>query len=207
MPRPQRYRLRLSKLKPAPDYLRNLSDRRPQAVGEQRAGALLSTAGILRLQRTIGNQAVQRLIARDKPAGEKAKEEAAVPAVVASITFAKRGELAGSSHVAGHEGEVELDSLNFVQTGAGGRQDKDRKFIELVATRAVDKSSAALARAAIDGDQITAARFDFLRRGDGGTVETSFTLEFKKGFVTNYSAGGTGDRPGESVSMQFEAQD
>ena len=150
---------------------------------------------------------MQRLIARDKPDGEKAKEEAAVPAVVASISFAKRGELVGSSHVAGHEGEVELDSLSFAQTGAGGRQDKEGKFTELVATKAIDKSSAALAKAAIDGDQITAARFDFLRRGDGGTVETSFTLEFKKGFVTHYSTGGTGDRPGESVTMQFEAQD
>jgi type VI protein secretion system component Hcp len=168
---------------------------------------LLSTSGILRLQRTIGNQAVQRLIARDKAAGEKAKEEAAVPGVVASITFGKRGQLAGSSHVAGHEGEVELTSLSFVQTGAGGRQDKDRKFIELVATKATDKSSAALARAAMDGDQITSARFDFLRRGDGGIVEISFTLEFKKGFVTNYSVSGAGDRSGESVAMQFEAQD
>ena len=207
MPGPQRYRARLSKPKPALDYLRNPSERRPQSVGEHRAGALLSTAGILRLQRTIGNQAVQRLIARDKRAGAKAKEEVAVPAVVASITFAKRGELAGSSRVAGHEGEVELDSLSFVQTGPRVRQDKDQKFIELLATKAVDKSSTALAKAVLDGDQITVARFDFLRRGDGGTVETSFTLEFKRGSVTNYSTVVTGDGPRESVSMQFEAQD
>ena len=115
MRRLQRYRARLNKPKPALDYLRNLPDRRPQTLGEQRAGSLLSTSGILRLQRTIGNQAVQRLIARDKHADEKAKEEA-VPAVVASITFGKRGELAGSSHVAGHEGELSLTrSASFKQ--------------------------------------------------------------------------------------------
>jgi type VI protein secretion system component Hcp len=57
-------------------------------------------------------------------------------------------------------------------------------------------------QAVAEGDPVKAARFEFVRPGDGGKWVTAATFEFTDGFATSYQAG-SGGEPVESVSMEF----
>jgi type VI secretion system Hcp family effector len=210
MRKAHRYAAPRRKAKPAIEELRDKPESRAQAGVRQGAESPLSAAGILRLQHTIGNQAVQRLIVQRQPKGGSKTEER-LPAVVASITLERQGTLDGGSRVPGHEGAIEIDSLSFGQTnrsvgsGEGSSPKQAARDIEVTITKATDSSSTALMNAVAKGERIIAARFEFLRRGDGGAVETTHSFEFSSGFVTNFSLGGPRDRPGDAISFSFEA--
>src|SRR3990172_3401601 len=85
---------------------------------------VLSPDGILNLQRTIGNQAVQRLIGRaellqrqpteGQDAGQPASpKQASLPSFVASITGSSQGKFIGARRIVGHKGKTEVFSLSF----------------------------------------------------------------------------------------------
>ena len=188
MRRPQRHVARSRQAKP----LRDPDEKRPESDSSRRAEPDLPHRGILRLQRTIGNQAVQRLIVQRAPegGGDKTKGEKPASAVVANLTLENQGKLE----------EMKLDSFQFgdVTSAMAVRQ------IEVVFTKAIDSASVALHKAFVQGELITTAKFDFKRRGEDGALETVQTFEFTKGHVTSLSTGGGSDRPVDFVSVQFE---
>jgi type VI protein secretion system component Hcp len=212
MHRPQSYAAPKRRPKPVLAYLRDHPESRAQSGLRKGEESPLSAAGILRLQHTIGNQAVQRLIVQRQPGGGS-KTEDRLPPIVASMTLERQGTLKGESRVPGHEGAIEIDSFRFDQAeklggvgpGEGRGEEKAPKDVEVSITKATDSSSVALANAALKGERITAARFEFLHRGEGGTVETKFSFEFSNGFVTSFSQTESGGRPGDSFTIQFEA--
>ncbi len=212
MRRPQSHVALMRRPKLETEHLREHPESRSESGVRQRAESPLSATGILRLQRTIGNQAVQRLIVQRAPAGgdDAAKEPKSVG--VASITIEGRA-LKGESRVPGHEGKIDFTSLSRDETrrmGGGGhggdREAGEQGFINVSFTKTQDGSSPTLLEAAATGKRVTAARFDLLRRGDSGTFETLFTFEFSNGIVTQFAPGSSsgGDTPSDFVTIEFE---
>jgi type VI protein secretion system component Hcp len=207
---------RLREAKPAEEQLRHEAEIRAESGAGQRAESPMSAAGILRLQRTIGNQAVQRLIQR-APAEEMdsaKQEEKELPPVLASITLENAGKLEGGSKVAGHEGDIEIQSISLGassgasigSSGEGRGEEKSEKFLDLSVLKYQDDASTALFMAVAKGDPVKAARFDFVRRGDSGAVETKRSLKFGAGDISNIQVGGAGPdgRPMESLTMRLK---
>jgi type VI protein secretion system component Hcp len=209
MPRAQRA-ARLRQVRAAKKHLRDDAEDRPQAASARRAQSLLSPAGILRLQHAIGKRAVQRLVVQRQPSeaveAESAKTQE-IPRLVASITLDNGGKLRGESAAPGHEGKIVIESLSFSQGSTGrGRSEKSEgespRLVELTLTKRRDSSSVALMKAAMSGDRVTSAQFEFLSQNPDGSIEARMTLDFSNGYVTSYAMGGDDY---ESFTMQFES--
>ena len=169
----------------------------------------LSPNNILNLQRTIGNQAVQRLVRQadvqrqptiGQDAGQptdnrESQKQTALPSVVASITGSRQGKFKGGSRIAGHEGKIEISSI---QLAPSARENK--MTVHLV--KKADESSATFMKAMQDGEPLTIAQFDFIRRNED-TIETLKTLEFTNGYVTTFQLSGAGDVPTETITIEF----
>ena len=207
MRRPRREAEVLRRAKPPRDP-REDAARRARLDSAPRAESRHSSAGILRLQATIGNRAVQRLIVERQPTADNPKAPASTPGAVATFTLENQGKLKGGSGLAGHEGKIELHAVQVVPTNRSassrGKEEPEKRFIELVITKTQDGTSAAFQRAAFNGERIESAQIEFIRRGDDGTIETRMTLDFSNGFVTNYSTSSGGDEPMDSIAIQFE---
>jgi len=167
----------------------------------------------LRLQRSIGNKAVQRLIVQRQPGkGGGGEKEKSLPAIVATLTFENAGKLEGTCQLAGHEGKVEFSSLSFVPSRGPGARVGDRrereteptKRTELAFSKPQDGATVELQKAVIDGDRIATATFEFLRRSDDGGVEVVASFEFSNGFITSLQIGGSGPTPSDAGTIEFE---
>jgi type VI protein secretion system component Hcp len=164
----------------------------------------LSANGILHLQHTIGNQAVQRLIEKadvlqrqptKKPdAGKPKEKETSLPAFVASITGAQQGEFKGDSRIKGHEGKIVVLSLSF--------EPKEGKMIVHL-TKESDSSTTTFHKALLTGEPLTTAKFEHIRRNDSGEIETGQTFEFSDGMVTSMQLSDSQGVSVEYITIEF----
>jgi type VI protein secretion system component Hcp len=213
MRRTQLYAARVRRPKAVAEELRQLPEKRSQPDERARAESPLS-AGIMRLQHSIGNRAVQRLIVQRQPGrgGGGAEKEKSIPSVVATITLERAGKLEGTCQLAGHEGKVELSSLGLApsrgpgrSTGRRGSEREETKRTQITFTKPSDKVSVELQKALLDGDRIVTAQFEFLRRNEGGEVEVRASFEFSNGLLTNLNFGtGSGGVPMDAGTIDFE---
>jgi type VI secretion system secreted protein Hcp len=167
---------------------------------------------LLKLQRTIGNRAVQRLLAQREQAGELQRApnaKATAPAGFLAIDLASAGTVKGGSKHAGHEGKVEFASISWGKsepgagTGRGGRGDSEEgKRVTLTITRVMDDASPSLARAAAIGDAIKSAEFAMVKADADGNLSTYASLKFKGGYITTLQVGG-GDPPMETITFEL----
>lgn len=182
----------------ADDMLRLASDRRDASV--------LGPAAILRLQRSLGNQAVQRLVIQRQPneAVEADTSKAVdVPRMVATITL-KSGKVEGSVRAPGHEGKIAIESINLdvARGGTGRREPREgpSQLVQVTITKRRDSASPILVRAAANGERVESAQFEYLQRNDDGTISARVMLDLTGGHVTSYS--GTGEL--ETLTIEFE---
>jgi len=162
----------------------------------------LSPNGILNLQNTIGNQAVQRLIVQRDPVNQEVIEADSrnkggtrpLPSVVATITGANQGKFNGGSKIAGHEGKVEILGISLEPS-------KDKMTVTL--TKQVDESSPAFSKAMLRGEPLTTAQFDGIRRNDKGDVEIVKSFEFSDGVVTSLQYSESEGVPLEIITIEF----
>jgi type VI protein secretion system component Hcp len=158
-----------------------------------------SPATILNLQRTIGNQAVQRLIQRDTalPADAKDKDKTReIPPFVARIV-GERSKFQSKSTIPGHEGKVEVLSFSIEQN--------DHKVI-ISFTKYADELSPIFLAAATQGESLKEAEFAMIRRNDRDEIETMQTFAFKDGHVSSMSinSGSGGDgKASEFITLEF----
>jgi type VI protein secretion system component Hcp len=168
---------------------------------------MLGAEGILRLQRSIGNQAVQRLVIQRQPneAVEADTSKARnVPRMVATITL-KSGKVEGSVREPGHEGKIAIESINFDvgrRDSGVGRGREGSPPVQITITKRKDDSSTALIRAVVNGEHMESAQFEALSLSDDGTVSARVLLDLKDGYFSSYSLG---DEL-ESFTMEFGAQ-
>jgi type VI secretion system secreted protein Hcp len=178
------------------------------------AGAEASHAShpLLKLQRSIGNRAVQRLLAQREQAADLQRApnaKATTPAGFVVIDLASVGTVKGGSKHAGHEGKVEFASVSWGKpemgagVGRGGRGDSEEgKRVTLTITRVMDDASPILARAAAIGDAIKSATFEMVKADKDGKLATHASIQFKGGYITTLQVGG-GDPPMETITFEL----
>ena len=178
--------------------LRRRPDRHPGA-------APLSEHRVVKMQHTIGNQAVQRLLQRAP--GDK-NQEASRPHALATIVLSSVGRLPGDSRVAGHEGKMEILSMSFDEISKADKRpaETEEPYIGLTVSRYLDKSSQALMNASARGEHITSAQFEMLRFDADGKANVSHTFDFNDGLISSYqmqSAGDSEAKPIEVMTIEF----
>lgn len=149
--------------------------------------------GILNLQHTIGNQAVQRLIQRAPKAKERSADEE--PSAVATITGAQRGKFQGTSRIVGHEGKIEILSLQFKP---------EASKMTVILYKRVDESSQSFMAAFQKGEWLTTAQFIIIRRDENGNVEPVMTYDFSNGYVTGLQMSSSQGIPYEIITLEFD---
>jgi type VI protein secretion system component Hcp len=177
----------------------------------------LSPNGIVQLQRTVGNQAVQRLLSRevlhdsgnvavqrDTPGGGT-REAASLAAWVATLTGDEDETFKGNSRIPGHEGKIEFLSLSLPVEKPSSRQaPDDTKSTQITLSRHVDELSPGFNRAVLDGKPVKTAKFESIKRDTDGKITVVTTLNFSEGNFAGYQMSGGGDEPVEQIELDFK---
>lgn len=151
----------------------------------------LSEPGVVKLHHVIGNQSVQRLLQRAP--GDQKSRDSSRPGVVATIVL-ESGKIEGKSKVAGHEGKLELISIQRGVDSAGN------VFVQL--TRSVDDVSPRLQEASVKGIAVKTAQFEILRHEDD-EAKTIFTLDLADGHITSFQVGTHEGVATETITITF----
>lgn len=119
-------------------------------------------------------------------------------------------EIKGGVEEAGHEGWINVDSVQFgvgravTSSGSGSdRETSNPSFSEITFSRGTDKASPELFMQAIAGKSLGIATVHFVQTGGVDKKQTYLTMEFDEAIVTSYSASSGGDRPSESFALNF----
>lgn len=157
----------------------------------------------MRLQQLSGNRAVQQLMLQRQHAEseEASGKKSARLAAVATIKLSRGGDVKGECRLPGHEGKIELLSIQM-GTPSAAPEGPPSADLAIRVQKHFDSASPVLARAVLEGDAIKSAKFEFVRPGGGGKWVTSAAFDFTDGFPTAYQAG-SGAEPIESISMEF----
>jgi type VI protein secretion system component Hcp len=178
---------------------------------------------IVNLQHTIGNRAVQRMLASDRaqavgPASvvqrapndsgkgqDKGGPTAKVAATqyLAELTLERQGELKGGSRIEGFEGHVPVLSLGFDANAMKPGRDKESSSTELVVTRLADDLSPRLMKAYTEGEKIDSATFRLVKLTADGKYEVVGTFEFSDGTISSYNASNNEEGPIDVISINF----
>lgn len=201
----QRYHARYSRSDR--EYLRKHSEK-------QGDSAAVSEHRVVKMQHTIGNQAVQRLLTqRDIPADSPADVQRAPnadserPGALATIVLEHQGKLRGSSRFAGHEGKIELMSVSMGGTlePSSGKSNSVEQRVEITLVKYVDDTSPLLMDAVAKGEAIKSAQFEMIKPNNDGNMAVYYTFDFSEGMITGFTASGSdgGGKPIETVNIQF----
>lgn len=117
----------------------------------------------------------------------------------------------GDSTVASHADWITIDSLQFgvgrAITSSGGGTDRETSnpsFSEVTLSKSMDKASVDLMMQAICGKSLGEATIHFIQTG-GADAKGQEYLEIKlqEAIVSSYSTSSGGERPSESISLNF----
>ena len=128
--------------------------------------------------------------------------------------FMKYGTLAGEVTAKGYEGWVELNSLQFgvgrgISTGVAGastRESTAPSVSEVTVTTAMDSFSPLALNEAIGGKG-TDVKIDITRTDSNGTNVAFQKYILEQVMISGYSLSSGGDRPTESMSLNFSKID
>lgn len=117
----------------------------------------------------------------------------------------------GDSVVAGHEKWITISSLQFgvgraITTSGGGadRETSNPSFSEVTLTKSTDIASADLFMQAVCGKSLGKAEIHFLQTGGADKKQQVYLkIELSEAIVSSYSTSSGGDRPSESLSLNF----
>ncbi len=119
-------------------------------------------------------------------------------------------EIKGEVAEAGHEGWINLDSIQMgvgrsITTAGGGgdRETSNPSFSEVTCTRQTDKASPELFMQAIAGKTLGLATVHFVQVGGVDKKQTYLTFELDEAMISSYSTSSGGDKPSESFSINF----
>lgn len=190
--------------------LRRYCARYPQSDAEylskhphRHPGAMpLSEPGVVKMQHLVGNQAVQRLLQREiQPASNAGiqrdsndkTEEGSRTYALATIVLSS-GKLEGKSKLAGHEGKIEITSVN---QGTGSAGD-----IEITITRVSDGLTPKIQEAAAKGIAVRSAKFEFVRHS-GPDTKIHHVMDFADGHISHFSIGSNEGVAHETITITF----
>lgn len=119
----------------------------------------------------------------------------------------------GDVTTAGHEKWIEVSSIQFgvgrgmtsATSGSGDREGSTPSVSEIVVTKTTDGASGNLLRASLGmgpGSEGKTVKVDFCKT-DTSQPEPYLQLELTNTLVSGYSSSSGGDRPSESISLNF----
>ncbi len=126
--------------------------------------------------------------------------------------YIKYGDIKGDVTAEGHmgtDGWVEVNSFQFgvgrgISSPTGGGTDRESSapsVSEIVVTKPMDKSSYRWLEESLYGEG-QAVQIDFCKT-DKGALEVYTTYKLSEAMVSGYSVSSGGDRPSESLSINF----
>lgn len=134
--------------------------------------------------------------------------------------YLKIGDIKGESTAKGHEGEIEILSWSFGTSPAGtgpstaagrsaagsdqsaGQPTGKRQHKPITITKSVDKATPMLAQASRSGTILPEVTLYVQERA--GATEPYMKIELKNVYITSYQTSGSGDRPTETLSLNYE---
>ena len=113
----------------------------------------------------------------------------------------------GDSQIDGHAEWITIDSVNLgvsrpMSTSGTDRDTVNPIFSEVTLSKSTDKASCDLFWQACGGKQLGKATIEFVQV-DGEKPQTFMKIELAKAIVTSYNASSAGDRPHESITLNF----
>lgn len=120
--------------------------------------------------------------------------------------------ITGDSNIANHVGWLAVNSVQMgvgrgisSSTGGSDRETSNPSFSEITLSRAVDIASTNLFAQAIYGQKIgDTCTLDFIQTGGtGAEVQIYMQLILTNPIISAYSISSGGDRPSESISINF----
>jgi len=129
------------------------------------------------------------------------------------ILLAFKTAIKGDSTVAEHADWITIDSLQFgvgrAISASGGGQDRETSnpsFSEITLTKSMDKASTELMMQAICGKSLEEAKIHFIQTGGADAKgQTYLEIILTDPIISSYSVSSGGDRPTESISINFNA--
>jgi type VI secretion system secreted protein Hcp len=123
--------------------------------------------------------------------------------------YMKYGAIDGSVTSEGHDKWIEVNSFQWgvgrgITSAAGSgtnREASTPSVSEITVTKATDVSSTKLLQEALYGEGLL-TKFDFVKT-DKGKAEVYMQYELENALVSGYSVSSGGDRPQESLSLNF----
>ena len=123
--------------------------------------------------------------------------------------YMKYGAIDGSCTSEGHDKWIEVGSCQWgvgrgigSPTGAGRNREASTPSVsEVIVTKVTDESSTKLLQEALHGEGLL-TKIDFVKT-DKGKPEVYLQFELENALVSGYSMSSGGDRPMESLSLNF----
>ena len=123
--------------------------------------------------------------------------------------YMKFGDIKGNVTEAEHTNWIEINSLQWgvgrgISTPTGSAQNREASspsVSEVVITKEMDGSSTGLFLESVKGTKGTEVKIDLVQTGDPSRTFTRYTLT--NALVSGYSVSSGGDRPSESISLNF----
>lgn len=123
--------------------------------------------------------------------------------------YMKYGDIKGDATHKGHEAWLDINSFQFgvgraIMTPVGStanREASQASVSEVTITKNMDASGPKFFLEACVGIKGAEVKFDFVSTGDPG--ETYLTMTLTDALVSGYSVSSGGDRPSESISINF----
>lgn len=119
------------------------------------------------------------------------------------------GDIKGDVTAEGYEGQIEVNSFQWgvgrgISSPTGGSADREASapsVSEIVVTKPLDKASGPLLEQAFTGEG-TKVLIKFLKT-DKDKLEVYLEYELENTLISGYSLSSGGDRPSESLSLNF----
>ncbi len=118
-------------------------------------------------------------------------------------------KIKGDSVVKGHDDWITVSSVQFgvgraVSTSGGGkdRETSNPSISEVSVTKTADRASCDLFAQAAGGKQLGTAKIDFIQQSEG-EPQIYMQIELDKPIVTGYTVSSGGERPEETISINF----
>ena len=125
----------------------------------------------------------------------------ALPGAADARVFLELDGIQGESTLVGFENQIELNSFQF-GVGRSASAKAAPSFSEVTVTKQLDKSSPELMLRTANGSTIASARIRFTQQtAEGQVVFLRYCLTGVR--ITGFSQSSGGDRPSESVSLNY----
>ena len=124
--------------------------------------------------------------------------------------YLKYGKVDGDATGAGHEKWIDLGSAGTgfgrsISTPTGSAQKREASnpsVSEISCVKTMDRSSPHLFKYSVTGTKGEDCTIDFTRTAEGSD-EVYLQIKLKDTLITSYSVSSSGDRPSESMSLNF----